>query len=102
MYLNKLLSTALLALALTATAQTHTHLEKAMPANNAVLAESPRELMLHFSEATRLTALSIQKEGEKQPQALGSLPKEPSKVMTVPLSPLSAGKYTVSWRRHRH
>ena len=36
----------------------HTHLEKAMPADNSVLASPPSELMLHFSEATRLMAAS--------------------------------------------
>lgn len=76
----------------------HTHLEKAMPANNSVLASPPSELMLHFSEATRLTALSIQKEGDSESTNVGTLPKDSSEALTVPLSALAPGKYLVKWR----
>jgi methionine-rich copper-binding protein CopC len=88
----------LLAVAFTGMAQAHTHLEMAMPADNAVLAAPPTNLMLHFSEATRLTALSLQKEGEKDAKPIASSPKEAAKAITVPLEPLSPGKYTVNWR----
>jgi methionine-rich copper-binding protein CopC len=76
----------------------HTHLEKAMPADNSVLASSPSELMLHFSEATRLTALSIQKEGESESTNISALPKDSSQALTIPLNPLAPGKYLVKWR----
>jgi methionine-rich copper-binding protein CopC len=95
---NLLPTTILALLAMTGVAQAHTHLEMAMPADNAVLTEPPARLMLHFSEATRLTALSIQKEGEKDARAVGSPTKEASAAITVPLEPLSPGKYTVNWR----
>lgn len=97
-YMKKFLSVVVLALAWTGMAHAHTHLEMAMPADNAVLADPPANLMLHFSEATRLTALSLQKDGEKDAKSVGSLPKEASKAITVPLEPLSPGKYTVNWR----
>jgi methionine-rich copper-binding protein CopC len=79
-------------------AQAHTHLEKATPADNSVLASAPSELMLHFNEATRLTALSIQKEGGDE-LAISAFPKESAKAVTVPLSTsLASGKYLVKWR----
>lgn len=98
MSMKQLLSALVLAVAFTGIAQAHTHLEMAMPADNAVLADPPANLMLHFSAATRLTALSLQKEGEKEAKSVGPLPKEASKAITVPLEPLSPGKYTVNWR----
>lgn len=96
--MKKLFSTLVLVLAWTGMAQAHTHLEMAMPADKSVLAAPPANLMLHFSEATRLTALSLQKEGEKETKSVGPLPKEAAKAITVPLEPLSPGKYTVNWR----
>jgi hypothetical protein len=97
-FIKRFLSALVLAVAFTGIAQAHTHLEMAMPADNAVLADPPANLMLHFSAATRLTALSLQKEGEKEAKPVASLPKEASKAITVPLEPLSPGKYTVNWR----
>ena len=79
-------------------AQAHTHLESATPADNAVLASAPSQVTLRFSEPTRLTALTIQKEGEKEPHRLQSLPKEQAKELNAPLAPLGAGKYTLNWR----
>lgn len=66
-------------------AHAHTHLKMSMPAENAVLQASPPEIMLHFSEPTRLTALSFQKEGEKAQQIVAALPKEASAALTVPV-----------------
>ena len=78
-------------------AQAHTHLQSSMPADQAVLASAPAEIMLHFSEASRLTSLSIQKEGGQE-QKIAALPKTASAAVKVPLTPLSPGKYTVNWR----
>ena len=83
---------------LSGVAQAHTHLKMSMPADKSVLAEPPAELMLHFSVATRLTALSIQKEGDSEATNLSAVPKEPSQALTVPLSRLAPGKYSVKWR----
>lgn len=79
-------------------AQAHTHLESSMPADQAVLASSPMEIMLHFSEATRLTALTIQKEGETEQKKIATPHAGASAAVTIPLEPLSPGKYTVNWR----
>lgn len=85
-------------LAIAGVAQAHTHLESATPADNSVLASPPTQLMLHFFEPTRLTALTIQKEGEKEQKRVDTLPKELSDELTVPVAPLAPGKYVVSWR----
>lgn len=53
--------------------------------------------MLHFSEAARVTALSIQK-GDETKQKLGPLPAQPSARVSVPVPRLAAGQYVVSYR----
>jgi hypothetical protein len=78
--------------------QAHTHLEKAVPADNSVLADPPSQIMLHFSEATRLTALSIQKEGDEESAITSVLPKESAQALTVPITPPAPGTYLISWR----
>jgi methionine-rich copper-binding protein CopC len=91
-----MLAGALVAMA--GAAQAHTHLESATPADNAVLASAPPKVTLRFSEPARLTALTIQKEGEEASERIQGLPKEPSKELSAPLAPLGAGKYTLDWR----
>lgn len=94
----RLVTIAAAMLALTGIAQAHTHLESAMPADNSVLSSSPEEIMLHFSEPTRLTALSVQKAGDKEAAVVSSLPKEASAALTVPIQVAGPGKYKISWR----
>lgn len=85
-------------LAITAVgAQAHTKLQTSVPAEGSKLTAPPSSLMLHFSEATQVTALMIQKDSAAE-QALAPLPKEPSAMLTVPLSKLAPGSYVVSWR----
>lgn len=97
--MKRLLSTATVSmLFLFGAAQAHTHLESSMPADQAVLTSVPTEIMLHFSEPTRVTALSIQKEGEKQQTAVSVLPKQASAAVSVPLEVGGPGKYKVMWR----
>ena len=79
-------------------AQAHTHLTKSMPQDKSVLTSAPSHLMLHFSGATRLTALTLQKDGDKEARKLGPLPPEPAVDFTVPLESLTSGAYTVNWR----
>jgi methionine-rich copper-binding protein CopC len=75
----------------------HTELSTSMPADKAVLEAAPKEVMLHFSEPVRLTALSVQKQGESK-QSLGPLPADASEHFLVAAPALSEGEYTVSWR----
>lgn len=95
---DRIVAVAVLMGLLSTAAQAHTHLEKAMPADNSVLASPPSELMLHFSEATRLTAVSIQREGDAESTNVSALPKDASQALTVPVSRLGPGKYLVKWR----
>jgi copper resistance protein C len=79
-------------------AQAHTHLASSTPAEGAVLASAPKEIMLHFSEATRLTAVTIQKEGDKAQKTISALPKAATDHVTLPVEQLAPGKYNVEWR----
>lgn len=91
---------AILAIATLAagSALAHTTLSVTIPANGATLAEAPENLQLSFSEAVRLTALSIQQDGAEK-QNLGPLPGESVKKFTVALpATVEDGEYLVSWR----
>lgn len=95
---TKLVTALMCGLALAGVAQAHTHLESSMPADKAVLDKSPKELTLQFSEPTKLTAVTLQKQGEGEAHKLASLPKEPTVAASIPLQTLSQGEYTVEWR----
>src|SRR5229473_5953013 len=86
---------ALITFAVTASA--HTHLQKSSPADGSVITTSPSNLVLNFSEAARLTALSIQK-GSEPEQKLKPLPTTAAQQISVPLPALTPGTYSVSWR----
>jgi len=92
---NWLVGVALVALA--ATAQAHTHLKSAVPAEGSTVTASPEHIALVFSESARVTALTLQKDGEQE-QKLAPLPTEASAQITVPIPKLAPGKYQVSWR----
>jgi methionine-rich copper-binding protein CopC len=79
------------------TANAHAHLQKSSPADNSVITASPSNLVLNFSEAARLTALSIQRDEEPK-QNLKPLPTTATQQISVPLPPLKPGTYSVSWR----
>ena len=79
------------------TANAHAHLQKSNPADNSVITISPSNLVLNFSEAARLTVLSIQKDSEPA-QNLKPLPTTAAQQISVPLPQLTPGTYSVSWR----
>jgi methionine-rich copper-binding protein CopC len=85
-------------LALSGIAQAHTHLTKAVPADNSVLARPPSKITLYFSEPSRITAVTLQKDGDKEPRRVEALPKEPSDALGIPIVPLDPGKYALNWR----
>ena len=90
------LTTAAL-LACSALAESHTHLEGAQPAEGSVVATAPANIVLKFSEAARVTALTVQKDGEAE-QKLAPLPTAASEQVSVPAPKLAPGKYVVNWR----
>ena len=79
------------------TADAHAHLQKSSPADNSTITASPPNLVLNFSEAARLTALSIRK-GEEPKQDLKPLPTTAAQQVSIPLPPLTPGTYSVNWR----
>lgn len=96
--MKKLLIPIGLSLALAAGgAQAHAHLKVSSPAEGAVLMESPTTIVLTFSEATRMTALSIQK--DQAPKKLLQVPTAAAaEKITMAVPKLATGSYTLSWR----
>jgi methionine-rich copper-binding protein CopC len=79
------------------TAQAHVHLKDSVPAENSTVAVSPPNIVLKFSEAARLTALTLKAEGGAE-QKLAPLPSSPAAEATVRAPQLAPGKYVVTWR----
>lgn len=81
-----------------ASALAHTELKASVPANAATVDQAPENVELTFSAPVRLTALSIQKDGE-QKQSIGPLPAANNATFTVALpDTIGDGHYVVSWR----
>jgi methionine-rich copper-binding protein CopC len=93
----KLITAAVAAALMTGVANAHAHLESAMPADGATVPTSPESIMLMFSEAAKLTALTIQKDGEEA-QKLGPLPAKAAVHLMVAAPKLAPGHYTVDYR----
>ena len=75
----------------------HAQLASSVPADQAVLESPPKELALHFTEAVRLTAVTVARDGEAAKQ-LDSLPAGALKDFSLAAPTLAAGRYSVSWR----
>ena len=96
--MKKLLNAIALSTALAAaSALAHTELAQTVPADKAVLETAPKEVMLHFTEAVRLTSVALRKEGGAAAE-LGPLPADKSDHFALPARELSTGAYTVEWR----
>jgi methionine-rich copper-binding protein CopC len=79
------------------TANAHAHLQTSSPADNSVITSAPSNLVLNFSEAARLTALSLQKDNEPK-QSIKPLVSAAAQQISVPLPALAPGVYAVIWR----
>lgn len=79
-------------------AQAHTHLKKSVPQEKSVLTVAPSNVLLQFTQPVRLTAVTLQKDGEKEVRKLGPLPKDAAADFTLPVESVGAGAYTVNWR----
>lgn len=93
-----LVTGAAIALGMMGIAQAHTTLSSAVPANNSVVTSPPTEIKLNFAKPARLTALTIQKEGDKEARSIAALPKDAANSLSVPIESLAPGKYAVNWR----
>ena len=76
----------------------HVHLRESTPADGSTLPAAPTKLQLVFSEATRLTAVSIRGKDEAAPRRLTPLPTEAAANFSIDLPPLAPGSYTIEWR----
>ena len=85
-------------LAVASTASAHTHLKEAVPANGSTIAEPPANIVLTFTGAARITALTIQKDDGSAEQKVSALPETAAARISVPAPKLAPGKYTVNWR----
>lgn len=82
-------------LLLATAAAAHTHLQSTVPADKSRVPAAPA-IELHFSEAARLTSLTLQHgKGEARPLAV---PAKAASSVSVPVPALAPGSYTVSWR----
>jgi methionine-rich copper-binding protein CopC len=79
-------------------AQAHAHLKQAIPADGSVVQPAPEKFLLSFSEAAHLTALSVQKQGEAQPQKIAPLPTDASQDFRIAAPKLGPGVYTLRYR----
>jgi methionine-rich copper-binding protein CopC len=75
----------------------HAQLKKAVPADGGVLRATPGNVVLTFSEPSRLTACWLQKrDGPKQ--KVTGLATTPAQEISIPVPQLEAGSYVLSWR----
>ena len=75
----------------------HTQLSSSMPADQATVTAAPDKLELAFSEAVRLTALSLEDSAGKGYE-LGALPTTTQREFALSMPALPAGSYSVGWR----
>ena len=75
----------------------HVHLKQSVPAEGAVVATSPTQIVLTFSEPALVTALWIQQDANPR-QKLGPVPTEAAATISVPTPGLKPGNYVVTWR----
>ena len=78
-------------------AYAHSELVGSIPADKTAVTSAPSEVTLQFSEAVRLTALAVQKEGQAK-QSVGPLPADTAEHFMVAVPSSGDGRYTVTWR----
>jgi methionine-rich copper-binding protein CopC len=84
-------------LSMAGAAWAHARLESSVPANGSTVAKAPAEIILMFSDAARVTAVAITKDGGRE-EKIAKLPTETATRLTVALPKLADGSYTVDWR----
>ncbi len=84
-------------LVLSAVAQAHTHLKEATPADKSIVNAAPTNVVLKFSEAAKVTALTLHHDGAAD-QKLTPSPDTAAAQITAALPKLTPGKYSVNWR----
>ena len=82
-------------LAIASAVHAHAHLNGSAPAENSS-GKSPERVELSFSEPARLTALTLQRDGEEARKL--TPPTATAARLTIPVPGLVPGRYTLSWR----
>lgn len=77
-------------------AHAHAHLKASNPKEGAVVKEMPASISLTFSESSRITSVSIQK--DQEPKQKLTAPTSIGEQISVEVPELTAGRYTLSWR----
>jgi len=95
--MNRSTYAAAVLLLVSSLAHAHSQLTSSTPADKASLTSAPKEVVLHFSEPVRVTALSVTPSGGER-QNLAGIPAEFMKDFTIAAPGLGDGKYDVSWR----
>lgn len=75
----------------------HAKLELTVPAADSSIAAMPAQVMLHFSEAVKITAISIEKEGDSNKLEL-KVPTGATSMVQALAPKLGAGVYLLNWR----
>lgn len=95
--MTRLIAGALAAALFAGPAFAHTHLKFAVPADGSTVESAPSEFVLAFTEPSRITALSIQKEGAAE-QKIASLPAGAVAEAKIAAPKLENGRYVLSYR----
>ncbi len=74
----------------------HAKLRSTLPAADAELRVAPKALTLIFNEEARLAVLTLSVDGKEIPVTVDRNAPAAAQI-TVPLPPLTAGKYLVQW-----
>jgi methionine-rich copper-binding protein CopC len=94
-----LLASALtIACLLPAVCSARSHLDASVPVKGSTVTVSPEKLLLMFSEAVQLTALTLQRVGDREPLRIEALPRWPGRPLTVRLPRLKDGVYKVAYQ----
>lgn len=95
--MNRLVAGVLGAALLAGPAFAHTHLKFAVPADGSTVESAPKQFVLAFTEPSRITMLSIQKEGAAE-QKIAALPAAAVAEAKIPAPKLEDGRYVLNYR----
>lgn len=93
-----LITMAALAVVLISQALAHSNIEMTIPNNEAILEEVPATVSIHMSKKTRLTKVEMQHEDHRIIELDISRYKGFEKEFALPIEPMGAGIYSISWR----
>jgi methionine-rich copper-binding protein CopC len=75
----------------------HAHLLMTVPVDHSAILAMPAQVTLQFTEAVRITALSIEKKGGKDKVVL-KVPADAKATIHADAPTLKAGAYLLNWR----